>query len=325
MNRRSASDLASDINGILVNTQEIILHVKGYRRNCSAVSADPFMFLRSHRRTSSSGAWKKLDIDLDRRFHSLERVSGTESALLWSSDLASLMKLSSVGYVLDQYNDGPHGPYPARQSETGKYSWGLTIPAISKELSTLDMHELFAAKPSQTEGQPKIWGHGSILPIGMSRIRQAVPISRCSPRQLPIPLPCCSWRGRPALPGVGGLGRQSRKSDGDFWEKAAAILAPEESPRKRHTHSFNVIRHDFLSSEVCMVFPNHLFVQLVLTRQKQTAILFPTVTMADTSVPPPPPSTVSRPVSEALLNEKVRLLLESRTSQVMFQLQGSWG
>lgn len=27
--------------------------------------------------------------------------------------------------------------------------------------------------------------------------------------------------------------------------------------------------------------------------------------MAETSVPPPPPSTVSRPVSEALLNEKV--------------------
>lgn len=31
----------------------------------------------------------------------------------------------------------------------------------------------------------------------------------------------------------------------------------------------------------------------------------PQVTMAETSVPPPPPSTVSRPVSEALLNEKV--------------------
>lgn len=31
----------------------------------------------------------------------------------------------------------------------------------------------------------------------------------------------------------------------------------------------------------------------------------PQVTMAQTSVPPPPPSTVARPVSEALLNEKV--------------------
>lgn len=116
MNRRSASDLASDIKGILVNTQEIIHQVKGYRRNCSAVSADPFMFLRSHRRASSSGAWKELDIDLDRRFHSLERVSGTESALLWSSDLASLMRLSSVGYELDQYNDERHEPYSAQLS-----------------------------------------------------------------------------------------------------------------------------------------------------------------------------------------------------------------
>lgn len=35
-------------------------------------------------------------------------------------------------------------------------------------------------------------------------------------------------------------------------------------------------------------------------------LIVPQVTMAETSVPPPPPSTVSRPVSEALLNEKVR-------------------
>lgn len=34
--------------------------------------------------------------------------------------------------------------------------------------------------------------------------------------------------------------------------------------------------------------------------------------MAETSVSPPPPSTVSRPVSEALLNEKVRTILALR-------------
>lgn len=41
--------------------------------------------------------------------------------------------------------------------------------------------------------------------------------------------------------------------------------------------------------------------QLTLTRR----VCSVSITMAETSVPPPPPSTVSRPVSEALLNEKV--------------------
>lgn len=48
---------------------------------------------------SSSDAWKEPAVDLERRDHKFESVSVMESALLWSRDLAALMRASPEGCV----------------------------------------------------------------------------------------------------------------------------------------------------------------------------------------------------------------------------------